>query len=542
MAERTFKLLIVDDEAEIREGILQAIPWEAQGITVAGLASNGREALQMITEIQPDLILLDIRMPVMNGLEVLERLAKDLFLPKVIIISGYDDFGYCQQALRYGVSDYLLKPCHPQEILNILVRLKNEIIIMEKQTHHWAFLGQRFQEDLPILRENLLLNLIFHQPLDNEAALLRWNLYQIDVPLQNIGLALIRMYHSPDPACPSRNEFELAKRSLYHQVATIIGDPPRIKTTVSHFHDKILVLWNVDEETIPSFTQRMRRLRQIIETTLPVTLNIGLGNPAADLSQLPTAYHQAMLALEKDWNGENPGFSQPHQFVGEPFVENRDLANAENLILHCLWTMDVAGLTSTLDSFFAHLSFAGRSSKNYIQKMVTALICLVYHACLERGIRTDPIFGPNLAILDELPRIAHLHQLHERILLCFKQIIALHPLQKKQWKMVNQAVNYIEAHYAEDLNLDRIAKIVFVSPGYLSTSFKQVLRKNFVDYVTSVRIRKAKELLKDFHLKIYEIAIQTGYKDEKYFSTIFKKTTGMSPHQYRDSMTDLPQN
>ena len=168
--------------------------------------------------------------------------------------------------------------------------------------------------------------------------------------------------------------------------------------------------------------------------------------------------------------------------------------------------------------------------------MITALICSVYHVCLERGINTDAIFGPNLAILDELPRFETLQELHGRILSCFKAIITLHPRQKTQWKMVAQAVNYIEEHYREDLNLENVAKVVFVSPGYLSASFKGVLQKNFVDYVTEVRIKRAKELLKDFHLKIYEIALQIGYKDEKYFSQIFKRSTQMTPNQYRDTL------
>jgi two-component system response regulator YesN len=536
--KQDLKLLIVDDEAEIREGILHSIPWQEQGIIVAGLAANGREALRMITETEPDLMILDIRMPVMNGLEVLEKLAEQPFPLKVIVLSGYDDFSYCQKALRYGVSDYLLKPCRPTEILNVINKLKDQIAAEEEQARQWKHLLQKFQENLPILRENLIMNLIQHRPADDQAALARWNLYQMEVTPQNIGLALVRIDRQHKLASLSRQEFEFTKFALYGQIEAITKQPPALKTVISDFHDNVIILWNVDEEAPGLFGRRMEQLRLNVETGMSVTITIGLGEPANDLMELQTAFHSAVLALEHGfWEGTNR-IIHYREAVHDDFPGTRGLTQEENLIVHCIRTNDPTRLESALNAFFANLSIPGKNAKDSIQKMITALICSVYHVCLERGINTDSIFGPNLAILDELPRLETLRELQERILLCFKQIIELHPLQKTQSKMVTQAVNYIEEHYAEDLNLENIAKIVFVSPGYLSISFKQVLQKNFVDYVAEVRVRKAKELLKDFHRKIYEIAVQTGYKDEKYFSQIFKKITGMSPNQYRDSLKD----
>lgn len=542
MLDRNFKLLIVDDEAEIREGILNSIPWDEHGFVIAGLATNGREALRMISETKPDLILLDIRMPVMNGLEVLKKLTKQHPSLKVIILSGYDDFSYCREALRYGVSDYLLKPCHPKEILSALVKLKNEIISEEEQAQQWDFLLLKFQENLPILRQNLLMNLVLHKPMDDQIALTRWNLYQMEVAPQNIGLAIIKIDQQYKLASLSLNEFELIKLSLSRQIETIANQPPVLKTVIGYFHDNIMVLWNVSDEAPDLFSWRLEQLRQTVAASMPVTITIGLGEAAMDLLQLHTAFQSAIHALEHGfWEGSNRIIR--YREVNDSFSQkNLTLAQEENLIVQCIRTNDLERLESALNSFFANLSLLGKNSKDCIHKMITALICSVYHVCLERGINTDSIFGPNLAILDELPRIETFRELHERILLCFKQIIVLHPLQKNQRKMVTQAVNYIEEHYTEDLTLESIAKIVFVSPGYLSTSFKQVLQKNFVDYIAEVRVGKAKELLKDFHHKIYEIAVQIGYKDEKYFSQIFKKITGMAPILYRDSIKGSTQN
>ncbi len=535
MVDRILKLLIVDDEAETREGILHSLPWEKHGFIIAGLATNGREALRMIRKSQPDLMLLDIKMPLMDGLEVLAQLEADRSPVKVVILSGYDDFGYCRQALRYGVSDYLLKPCRPKEILDSLLKLRNQIDTAAEQSQQWDFLLYKFQENLPILRENLLRALMRHKLTDSETALTRWNLYQMEVVPQNIGLALVRI-DQRYKLTASINEFELIKHSLYQQLESITKQPPALQAVISYYHDNLIILWNVDAEPPGAFSRRLEQLRQSVATQMPITVTVGLGKPAPDLSQLHTAFRSAILALEHGfWKGSNRIIQYQEVTTDSP-IPNRAFEEGENLIVHCIRTNDQERLGPALDSFFKSLSPPGKHSKDYIQKMITALICSVYHVCLERGINTDAIFGPNLAILDELPRFETLQELHGRILSCFKAIITLHPRQKTQWKMVAQAVNYIEEHYREDLNLENVAKVVFVSPGYLSASFKGVLQKNFVDYVTEVRIKKAKELLKDFHLKIYEIALQIGYKDEKYFSQIFKRSTQMTPNQYRDTL------
>lgn len=537
MAERIFKLLIVDDEAESREGILHSLPWEKHGFRIVGSATNGREALRMMSESNPDLMLLDIRMPVMNGLAVLEKLAEQGSSVKVIILSGYDDFSYCQQALRYGAADYLLKPCRPQEILNCLNKLKNQIVIEEKQSHQWDFLLQKFQENLPILRENLLMTLIQHKLTDSETALSRWKLFQMEVVPQNIGLALIRI-DQQSKLTSSPGEIEIIKHSLYQELESIAKLPPALKTVISYYHDHLIILWNVDAEPLAVFSRRMEQFRQSVARSMPITVTIGLGEPAPDLPRLHTAFHSAILALEHGfWKGPDR-IIHYHEINDDAPTPNLAFEQEENLIINYIRSNNQEGLEGAIESFFDNLAIPGKNSKDYIQKMITALICSVYHVCLERGINPESVFGPKLAILDELPRIETLTELHQRILSCFKEIIRTNPLQKNQRKMVTQAVNYIEEHYSEDLTLESVARLVFVSPGYLSVSFKQVLQKNFVDYIAEVRVKRAKELLKDFHLKIYEIAIQIGYKDEKYFSQIFKKITGMTPNQYRETLKD----
>ena len=252
-SERKLKLIIADDEAEIREGINRAIPWNENGIEVVGLAFNGREALRMIEAFEPDILLLDIRMPVMNGLEVLEKLPEQKKLPKVAILSGYDDFSYCRQALRSGVSDYLLKPCRPQEILAVIGRIREQILTAECEASKWQYLQEQFRENLGLLREKLLIYLIQHETMDPEMGLVRWRLYEMEITPQDIGVALVRIDNLKTTEYSSGADLEFTKLAVRNAMKDCLQTKPALKNMICDYNDDLLVLWNLTEESPETF-------------------------------------------------------------------------------------------------------------------------------------------------------------------------------------------------------------------------------------------------------------------------------------------------
>ncbi len=536
-SDRKLKLIIVDDEAEIREGINRSIPWTEYGIEVAGLATNGREALRMIGDLEPDMMLLDIRMPVMNGLEVLEKLPAQKTIPKVAILSGYDDFSYCQQALRSGVSDYLLKPCRPQEILAVIRRIREQILTAESEASQWVYLQEQFRENLGLLREKLLIYLIQHETMDMEMGLARWSLYEMEISPENIGVALVRTDNIKTPEHSSGEDLEFTKLAVANAIKECLQIKPVLKNIICDYNDDLLVLWNLATEDLETFIARMEGLRRKVAETLGVTVTIGIGEPATLPCNLYNSFNSAFLAVEHGfWEGPDR-IIRYSEIPEDSFINNHGTIHEEDGIIQCIRTNDNERVDPALDTFFENLARPGFNTKDDVQRMVTALICSVYHVCVERGFDTDKIFGPNLAILGELPRTSTIQELKQKIRTCLKMILELYPSHTSQWKVVNNALKHMEENYAEDLSLESVAQKVFVSAGYLSTIFKQVLQKNFVDSLHEIRIQKAKERLRDYHDKIYEVAVAVGYKDEKYFSQIFKKITGMTPNQYRDSVS-----
>jgi two-component system response regulator YesN len=548
--EPQLKLLIADDEAEIRAGISQIIPWEANGVAVAGMAGNGKEALELIRSIRPDIVLLDIRMPLLNGLEVLERIAGEPGGPKVIILSGYDDFQYCRRALRTGVIDYLLKPCRPEEVLNAVLKAKAKInneAGRETQGENGLRPGG---ENPELLREKLAVYLIRHAAIDYETSHSRWRSYEMAIPPQNIGVALIRIDlrengaagdgvdNCADPAGaspegPLLETVEQIRTQIRRAILNFLKQTPALSHFIAEYNDDLLIFWNLEAEAVTGFAQRMERLLQSLELVLPRRIIIGLGEPALDLAGIHSAFNSALLAVEHGfWEG--PGSVVRYSDVAEGNAVDPNLVYREQMaVVQCVRTNDSRQLFPAMEAFFAQLMRQG--SKAYVQKMVLALMCSVYHVCVERGIGTERIFGPNLSVLDELPHLKTPDELQQRIYQCVSRIVEEHPAHANQCNVVNNALQYMEAHYAEALSLEKVAREVYVSAGYLSALFKKVARKNFVDCLHETRVAKARELLRDGRLKVYEVALRVGYKDEKYFSQIFKKVTGMTPNQYRET-------
>ena len=187
------RLMIVDDEEEIRNGIQNVIQWEANDIIVCGEAANGKEALKLIEELSPDVLLLDIRMPVMGGIELLETIASKNLPVKSIILSGYDDFSYAQNALKLGASDYLLKPCRPEEIIKTVLKVKNIIEDENKKKEAYSHLKAEFNKVLPVLKEKYLAKLLYPGNKPSEKLAEIFELYHINIRIDSVMSIIIRI-------------------------------------------------------------------------------------------------------------------------------------------------------------------------------------------------------------------------------------------------------------------------------------------------------------------------------------------------------------
>lgn len=527
------RLFVVDDEMDIRKNVIKKINWGENDIQVCGEASNGKEAIELIEDAAPDILIADIRMPIMDGLAMTEHLLN--FKPniKIIILSGYDDFGYAQRALKFGAFDYLLKPCKAQEILDAVIKAKLAIENEKKRENLLLSAKLQLNEAIPLAKENFLAQLIHKEFFDLDYISERFNKLGIALNPNNVIASVIHIFNLSD--CFKNSLGDSFSQTKY-EIKNIISKTISSCCICEVFEDLDDIIVILNEPNTVRLLPIMNTLNEKLREYLHTDISIGVGRNYGDITNINLSFNEAKEAVKAGFffgsnlvicfddieNIYKSGISYPIQ--------------AEKNLLECLGLNNSEeDLKMYFVDFFSSLN-VGNIPKDYIIKASISLLLSVYKHCVERNIDTDSIFGPGLSYLDEIYSLNNIDQLKAKIWNMLSNISKELSSKKSTNKVITMATKYIKENYKNDISLESIAHNVYVTPSYLSMLFKSTLGINFVGYLNKIRIEKACELLKDMRYKTYEIAEIVGYKDEKYFSFVFKKVTGLPPSQYRNNV------
>jgi len=540
-ASHLYRAIIIDDEAVVRLGLKNTIDWPAHGFELIGDYENGRDAWEAIEQSRPDLILSDISMPYMDGLELAGLVAQQYPYVKMIILTGYDEFEYAQQALRLKVSDFILKPITAQEIRQLLDKTRLEMDAETRKHEDLQHLQAQLNQSLPLLRERFLerLSVLGLGPSEIAERFAFFNL----APLGSECLILLADIDDfggrehRDGGLWNEHDAEFLRFAAYNIFSEIAQ-----REALLHFRTRegrmAAIVSGRDEADLYEYAFRMaEEIRHLISRYLKFTVTFGVGRSCASPALLPQAYKSALAALE-------------YRFL---FGKNRVIG-----------ILDVEGATSSAPPYgdwermLATAVKTGSLTEAYgwieagVQALKQSLMpiesCFVHiqktiltlmNAMQELDIRLPgDKFDPRTML--DVYRFKTLDEIESRL----KEIVSLmtsaiqdnrHHLANSQ---IRRAVDYIEAHYAnEKISLQELCRHVTMSTSYFSQIFKQHTGATFIEYLTGVRVAKAKELLIGTNLKFYEIAAQVGYADPNYFSILFKKQTGCSPKDFREQQT-----
>ncbi len=526
------RLFVVDDETEIRKNVIKKIDWEANDIQICGEASNGKEAIEFLKEASPDILIVDIRMPIMDGLELTEYLSKHNPNLKVIILSGYDDFTYAQRALKFGAFDYLLKPSRAQEILEAVKKAKINIENERYQENTLHSTKLQLSEAIPMVKEKFLTQLIYKKVLDLDNIDERFNILGITLNSNNLVALII---HISDFMICIKNTTEDSVNSLKYKIKNIMKETlsSTCNYEVIEDSDDFILLLNDpgNKHLLPLISTLKEKMNEYLHSDI----TIGIGRPKEDITNLYLSFHEATEALKASF------FLGSNLIISFDDIENIYKSNisypveTEKKILECLKpTNSIDDLETQFNEFFHSLNI-GNIPKDYIIKACISLLLSVNKHCIERNIDTDIILGNGLSYLDDIYSLQNIDELKDKIwdiLTCVRNNVTSN---KSTNRLVSIATKYIKENYMNEISLEIIASKLYVTPSYLSMLFKNTLEMNFVDYLNKIRVEKACELLKDIRYKTYEVADLVGYNDVKYFCYIFKKVTGLTTSQYRNT-------
>lgn len=519
-----YKVFLAEDEIVTREGIRDYVDWNASGFQFCGEAPDGEIALSLLETARPDVLITDIKMPFMDGLQLSRIVRGRLPSVKIIILSGHDEFEYAQEAIKLGVTEYLLKPVSAQDLNNVLRKLAVQLGRERQEQQNVQKLRDQVKENQSILRERLLLKLVVGATSSTEA-LEQCEALEIDLIARYYQVAMIRI--------GQRDAAERFDYQQYRQIQEIVSAAveknPDIFLVEKGWEQFVLVI----KGNTPEYMQEERDLvlelvaRQAEECQVPLT--IGIGSLKERLTEIYQSFVEALVDLRDTTNGTSTDTANG--------VDKKELLKVDRLAvenyLRC-------GVGEEFDHFFdAHIRPLGELAlkspavKNYIfMDIVLATAKFVN----ELGGNIDWVI-PDLDCLTTVPAdVKTVEQIREQVenVLVSGMLFRDSQSGNQYMGMIQQAKQYLERHFTDpNLSLGELAAQVSLSPCHFSAVFSQQTGQTFREYLTNRRIQHAKELLRTTALRSFEISDRIGYNDPHYFSYVFRKITGLSPKEFR---------
>ncbi len=531
------KIFLAEDEKIVREGIKNGIPWERYGFEFAGEAPDGELAYPLILKAKPDILLTDIRMPFMDGLELAEMVKRELPDLRIMFFSGYDDFEYAKRAIRIGAADYLLKPVSSGQLLEALERM-SEAIIQEKSERGYKLEFLKQQEERKRMERDRLFDTIVSGNLSLQEILLKGREHSLSLsaPVYNLILFQAKVSGSQEQFTDQVIMFDEMIKDRFENKAEVI-----VFNRLTEGY-AFLVMGNDWEDLDRKTTACQELLVQLVESCPGMEYFGGIGVPVYRLSELKACFKAASRAyacrymLEYNQLLTAEAAVRLHDDSETISLDGMDITKlSRDIVPNFLKNGSISEVKYFLEEY---LEACGSNFKSLIFRQY--LLMDVYLAVI--GFVTQLGFEPE-QVLKEFgdgktlkPCVGSEEGAVKYAREILTKAITLRTTcsQKKYRLVLDRSKDYIESHYKdEDISLNVVASSVNISPNYFSTIFSQEMGITFVEYLTKVRMEAAKELLLKTDLRASEIGYQVGYKDPHYFSYIFKKTHGITPIAFR---------
>ena len=526
-----YSVFLVEDEIVTREGIRNSIPWKSTPYTLAGEAPDGEIALPALRDIKPDILITDIKMPFMDGLALARIMKRDQPWIKIIILSGHDEFEYAQQAISIGVEEYLLKPISAQDMLASLEKVTREIEQEKLRLRSIETLKRQIQSSEEIIREKWLCDLITGQiPAANAIETSRE--FGIDLVASGYIIMVVEIFTPSDD---------------YTQVAVVKEIIGRLLNERDDFllfpqsMEKLIILArNITDESVDDLIYTLAQgIKFETERNTACRVAIGIGSVVERIEELVHSYSDAYKAirymrLTGKKNIIGAGDMKWSRATG-PLDEESDTITER---IRFALVDDIPGIISQ------YMEIIGEKS---VGRVNSSFFSIAYGDIIESvGALIEDLQGDPREVMPEVYDQNHVAEAtvsRDRFSAAARVTIGKwieyrdSHIHTRHHLRIREAKRYIDENYAlQSLSLNDVASHVNVSPNHFSTIFSQEAGTTFIEYLTSVRIGKARQLLAQNQMKCSDITYEVGYNDPHYFSYIFKKNTGMSPREFRSSV------
>lgn len=545
------KIFLAEDEVIVRETIKRMIPWEELGFELVGEAADGEMALPLLIRQKPDLLITDIKMPFMDGLTLAKLAKKELPELKIVILSGYDDFNYAKQAINIGVEDYLLKPITKNALIERLSEIRSRYEHEKTQKEYY----EKFQREMQAYEKNSsrdFFEALVRGSMDMMEVYKKAEKLGVDIVAEAYNILIFTMNSEEDFSGQKEGYSEWEAESLEMLEEFFSGHPSAMLFRSNIFSYGVLLkgqkesIKEITKECVGKIQGILKRKESKREWFLAV------GQPVERLSQIKKSYHTASRAFSQRYlYVENILYYDEMEMMehrsgqadtnDNAYLKKVDVNALNPAILQKFLSNGIQEETENFvkDYFYAigqepmeSLVFRNYMILNVRFSVITFLKGL---GCDTEGMEpenTEEILAESGKNIESA--IAYAEKMVSQAITIRDQNSG-----NKNRSILKTAVDFIESHYMEEeISLNTVANVANVSSNHFSALFSQNMGQTFIEYLTSLRMNKAKELLRCTGMRSSEIAGEIGYKDAHYFSYLFKKTQGMTPSDYRKARED----
>lgn len=532
-----YSFMIVDDDELVRERVLSLIPAEKMGLKLVAQAENGMEALEQFKQHRPQIVIMDIQIPLMNGIDVAKLMLQENPDVKIIIITGFGTLEFAQDAIRSGIIDFMLKPINPKELEDILAKAIGLIQSEAAQALEQQRMERLLERSMPLIRSRYFLSLIQTPPeeLTDESCQQYLNDFGICAPISEVCVMIV----VPNYGGLALSD-QMSMQAVLEEELSKSMDAIGIGSLVLYdaMQRMIVISYGPHNHLDYMLEQRMSVIRDKLRYLYRFDFRASIGTSVPNFRFLRDSYWNANQALGywRVLGNNNIVNSNNIQKIERPVPQMDPMRYST--IMDLLITEDLQQIRNAFTEYINQLAYNTQNSIHYIRQKTIELLALLLSCAQDLGVSTDELLDERSPVYVRVLSASNIFDIQKIILEAGQTIIE--QIQNKRKDSKNRAMRsakqfIINNHADPQLDLNMVSDHVNLSPNYLAQLFRRFENCSFTEYLNRIRVEQAQKMLLSTHLRVYEVAEAVGFQNTKYFFQVFKQITGMRPREFYKS-------
>lgn len=535
-----FKVMIVDDDELVRERIAKAVPLDLLGLQICAEAEDGEQALELFSRHRPQIVIMDINIPFLNGIDTAKQMLRENPETNIVIITGFGTVESAKEAIRSGMVDFLLKPINVRELEDALRRIVDKLEKHLQETLERQRIERLIQQGMPLVRNKYFLSLMQTPPEAVTEAEVRQYLedFKIDKQASRICVAILLPTYND-----LRVDQQMANLAILEEEISELLEHDGIGSVILYdsMSRLLLITYSTRKDLASTLILRLSTFRDKMRYLYRIDFRASVGSLVEGFQYLQESYKSAEEALCY-W-----AVAADNNIVSSDSISNLDLkVNRLPLlryadIMTLLASEDDRQLRDTIDQYMKDLSLKTHNSVYVMQQRAVELVSLLILCAREQGTDDDKLMNEKPPMFARFYHTSSVHEIMKLVQKYAAMVLDSVRAQRENNKnrIFASAKRYILQNYADpELSLVSVAEHVQLTPSYVSYLFKRTGDHTFTEFLNHTRIEQATKLLSTTHMRAYEIAYAVGYKNPKYFFQMFKQITGMTPKGYYSSIQE----